>query len=46
VAVEPTSGEPSARGASTCHVVHKEQVGELHLSRENVERLLASGSFF
>jgi Mg2+ and Co2+ transporter CorA len=33
-------------GTSTCHVVHREQVGELHLSRENVERLLASGSFF
>jgi magnesium transporter len=32
--------------ASTCHVVHEEQVGEMHLSRENVERLLASGSFF
>jgi magnesium transporter len=31
---------------STCHVVHKEQVGELHLIPENLERLLASGSFF
>ena len=31
---------------STCHVVHDEQIGEMHLSRENVERLLASGSFF
>jgi magnesium transporter len=32
--------------ASICQVVHDEQVGELHLSRDNVERLLASGSFF
>jgi magnesium transporter len=32
--------------ASTCHVVHGDQIGEVHLSRENVERLLASGSFF
>jgi CorA-like Mg2+ transporter protein len=31
---------------STCHVVHAEQVGELHLIRDNLERLLASGSFF
>jgi magnesium transporter len=38
--------ERTAPGPSTCHVVHEEQVGELHLSRENVERLLASGSFF
>jgi len=33
-------------GASTCHVVHEEQVGELHLSQESVERLVAGGSFF
>ena len=32
--------------ASICHVVHEEQVGELNLSRDNLERLLASGSFF
>jgi magnesium transporter len=32
--------------AAVCHVVHEEQVGELHLSRDNLERLLASGSFF
>jgi magnesium transporter len=31
---------------SLCHVVHAEQVGELRLSRENLERLLAGGSFF
>jgi magnesium transporter len=31
---------------STCHVVHAEHIGELHLNRENVERLLASGMFF
>jgi magnesium transporter len=38
--------EQTAPRTSTCHVVHEEQVGEMHLSRENVERLLASGSFF
>jgi Mg2+ and Co2+ transporter CorA len=32
--------------ASICQVVHEEQVGELHLNRENAERLLATGSFF
>jgi len=38
--------EPTARPASTCHVVHRDQIGELHLSRDSGERLLASGSFF
>ena len=33
-------------GVSTCYVAHEEHVGELHLTRENAERLLASGSFF
>src|SRR5215212_3571084 len=32
--------------ASICHVVHDEHVGELRLSRDNVERLLASSGFF
>ena len=32
--------------AGICHVVHEEQVGQLHLSRDNLKRLLASGSFF
>jgi magnesium transporter len=36
----------SVRGASTCEVVHDEHIGELSLSRENVERLHASGTFF
>jgi magnesium transporter len=40
------AGKPAADGASTCHVVHEDQVGELHLSRENAEQLLASSSFF
>src|SRR5919206_5310004 len=40
------SGSATASGPSTCHVVHEAQVGELHLTRENAERLLASGSFF
>jgi magnesium transporter len=40
------AGEQPAAGHSTCHVVHEEQVGEMHLSRESAERLLASESFF
>jgi magnesium transporter len=32
--------------ASTCQVVHDEHVGELHLTRENVEGLLADERFF
>ena len=31
---------------STCQVVHADAVGDLHLTHENVERLLASGEFF
>ncbi|HEV8250483.1 MAG TPA: magnesium/cobalt transporter CorA [Gaiellaceae bacterium] len=31
---------------STCQVVHADEVGDLHLTRENAERLLASGAFF
>ncbi len=38
--------EQAVPAVSTCHVVHDEQIGEMHLSRENVERLLASGRFF
>jgi magnesium transporter len=33
-------------GASICRVVDDELVGELHLSRDSAEGLLASGSFF
>jgi magnesium transporter len=48
--VDPSRGDGTADqrapAASTCHVVQDDQVGELHLSRENAERLLASGSFF
>jgi magnesium transporter len=40
------SVEPAVPGRSTCHVVHGEHIGELDLSRENVGRLLATGSFF
>jgi magnesium transporter len=40
-----TRAGPDASG-STCHVVHDDQIGELDLSRDNVERLLASGGFF
>ena len=32
--------------ASTCRVVHADEVGDLHLTHENVERLLASREFF
>jgi magnesium transporter len=32
--------------ASTCHVVHEDHVGEMHLTPERAEDLLASGSFF
>ena len=31
---------------STCQVVHANAVGDLHLTHENVEQLLASGEFF
>jgi magnesium transporter len=39
-------GAETVSAPSVCHVVDEEHVGELHLSRENVERLLAGGSFF
>jgi magnesium transporter len=39
-------GDQTVRAASICHVVHEKEFGELDLSRNNVERLLASGSFF
>jgi magnesium transporter len=31
---------------SVCHVVHDEEVGELHLDRASAERLLSGGTFF
>jgi magnesium transporter len=40
------TGDQMVPAASICHVVHEEQVGELNLSRDNLKRLLASGSFF
>src|SRR5262249_2615898 len=40
------SAERTGRAKSICHVVHEDQIGELHLSRESGERLLASGSVF
>ena len=39
-------GDHTVPAASICHVVHDEQVGELHLSRGNLEPLLAGGKFF
>jgi magnesium transporter len=35
----------AAERTSTCQVVHDETVGEVHLTHENVERLLATGRF-
>ena len=39
-------GDPTVPATSTCHVVHEEQVGDLHLSRDNLDPLLESGTFF
>ena len=38
--------EPGERAASSCHVVHDEHVGEMHLSRDGLERLQQQGGFF
>jgi magnesium transporter len=38
--------DETATAPSVCHVVHDETVGEVHLTREHAERLLASGGFF
>jgi len=38
--------DAAASEASTCHVVHEDHVGEMHLTRERADDLLASGSFF
>jgi len=39
-------GDQTVSAISTCHVVHEDQVGDLHLSRDNLDRLLESGTFF
>lgn len=39
-------GDQTVPATSTCHVVHEEQVGDLHLSRDNLDPLLESGTFF
>src|SRR5438034_2696463 len=44
--VADRSDERTKPGGSTCHVVHDEHIGELHLTRESAERLLATGTFF
>jgi magnesium transporter len=44
--VADRSEERTTPGRSTCHVVHDEHIGELHLTRESAEKLLASGTFF
>src|SRR5215208_1414598 len=41
-----STAEPATTAASTCHVVHDDTVGALHLTHASAERLLASGSFF
>ncbi len=38
--------EPGERAASSCHVVHEQHVGEMHLSRDGLERLQEEGGFF
>ena len=38
--------EPGERAASSCHVVHEQHVGEIHLSRDGLERLQEEGGFF
>ena len=44
-----TMAEPAVAvetGSSTCHVVHEDAVGEVPLTRDKAQELLASGSFF
>jgi magnesium transporter len=44
---DPTAAtERPAPDSSDCHVVHADQIGDLHLTHESAERLLASGTFF
>ena len=38
--------DPSGAAPSVCHVVHHEGSGQVHFSRETVEKLLAGGEFF
>jgi magnesium transporter len=46
-AEHPEETPASDRTSPTvCHVVHGEESGEIHFSREAVEKLLASGDFF
>jgi magnesium transporter len=37
---------PDRTGPSVCHVVHQQDSGEVHFSRDAVEKLLSSGGFF
>ena len=41
---EPQSAERT--GDSVCHVIDQQGSGQVHFSRETVEKLLASGEFF
>jgi magnesium transporter len=42
----PARGAASETGPSACVVVHEETVGKFDLTHANVERLLASGTYF
>jgi magnesium transporter len=37
---------PDRTGPSVCHIVHQQDSGEIHFSRDAIEKLLASGGFF
>ena len=43
---QPTETPDRRDGQTTCHVVHHHGSGEMHFSRETVEKLLASEQFF
>jgi magnesium transporter len=43
---ERVSPAPDRTGPSVCHIVHQQDSGEMHFSRDAVEKLLSSGGFF
>jgi magnesium transporter len=44
--LEEASPAPDRTGPSACYVVHQHDSGEMHFSRDAVEKLLARGGFF
>ena len=46
MASEPDAESSARQDESVCHVVHEGKTDAIGFSRDNVERLLASGSFF